>query len=171
MNLSLIGKNALVGGASAGIGRAVAVELALLGAHVTLMARTESALQETVGILDTKQGQQHGYIVADFADSDALLEKVRQWLAQADVHILVNNTGGPPGGPITEASERFCPGLAQPPDLQSVAGAGGATGHEKSRIRAHPEYHQHLGKRAARQPRCFQYDALGSSRLGQNLGQ
>ena len=105
MNLSLIGKNALVGGASAGIGRAVAVELALLGAHVTLMARTESALQETVGILDTKQGQQHGYIVADFADSDALLEKVRQWLAQADIHILVNNTGGPPGGPITEATE------------------------------------------------------------------
>ncbi|HPI08894.1 MAG TPA: SDR family NAD(P)-dependent oxidoreductase, partial [Saprospiraceae bacterium] len=44
MNLSLLHKNALVGGASAGIGRAVASELALLGANVTLVARTETAL-------------------------------------------------------------------------------------------------------------------------------
>jgi len=105
MNLSLLHKNALVGGASAGIGRAVALELALLGANVTLVARTESALQETVGVLDTSQGQKHAYLVADFSDSHTLLEKVRLLLEQREIHILVNNTGGPPGGPITEASE------------------------------------------------------------------
>lgn len=104
MNLSLSGKNALVGGASAGIGRAVAVELAALGANVTLLARTESALSEAVASLDRSQGQQHGYLVADFADSAALLTQVNALLATQIVHILVNNTGGPPGGPITGAS-------------------------------------------------------------------
>ena len=48
MDLSLFGKNALVGGGSAGIGRAIAVELALLGANVTLLARTASSLSATI---------------------------------------------------------------------------------------------------------------------------
>ena len=104
MNLSLSGKNALVGGASAGIGRAVAVELALLGANVTLLARTESTLREAVASLDRSQGQQHGYLVVDFVDSPALLQQVNTLLATQTIHILVNNTGGPPGGPITAAS-------------------------------------------------------------------
>lgn len=104
MNLSLVGKNALVGGGSAGIGRAVAAELAALGANVILLARTESALQQAVAALDTSQGQQHGYLVADFSDSQLLLEKVMALLERQPVHILVNNTGGPPGGPIVEAS-------------------------------------------------------------------
>ena len=105
MNLSLLQKNALVGGASAGIGRAVALELAALGANVTLMARTETALKEAVQALDTSQGQTHGYLVVDFSDSADLQQKVLALLTQQEIHILVNNTGGPPGGPITEAAE------------------------------------------------------------------
>lgn len=105
MNLSLLQKNALVGGASAGIGRAVALELAALGANVTLMARTETALKEAVQALDTSQGQTHGYLVVDFSDSADLQQKVQALLTQQEIHILVNNTGGPPGGPITEAAE------------------------------------------------------------------
>ncbi len=104
MNLSLSGKNALVGGGSAGIGRAVALELAALGANVTLLARTESSLQEALALLDTSHGQRHHYLVADLTDSDALLEKVRALLTRHPVHILVNNTGGPPAGPIVEAA-------------------------------------------------------------------
>lgn len=103
MNLSLSGKNALVGGASAGIGRAVAIELAALGANVTLLARTEPALRESVAALATGSGQQHGYIVADFSDPAALAEKVRTLCETKAIHVLVNNTGGPPGGPIVEA--------------------------------------------------------------------
>lgn len=104
MDLSLLGKNALVGGASAGIGRAVAIELAALGARVTLLARTESSLQATLAALDTSKGQQHGYLVADFSDSAGLLQKVTALLEQGPIHVLVNNTGGPPGGPIVEQS-------------------------------------------------------------------
>lgn len=103
MNLSLRNKNALVGGASAGIGRAVAIELAALGANVTLVARTESTLQAALAELDTAQGQQHGYLVADFDDSQILLTKVTELLLRHPIHILVNNTGGPPGGPIVGA--------------------------------------------------------------------
>lgn len=103
MNLSLLNKNALVGGASAGIGQSVAIELASLGASVTLVARTESTLQAAVASLDVSQGQQHGYIVADFDDSQILLTKVSELLLRQPVHILVNNTGGPPGGPILGA--------------------------------------------------------------------
>ncbi len=103
MQLSLLHKNAFVGGSSAGIGRAVAVELAVLGANVTLVARTESALQEVLRQLDTSQGQQHRYLVADFDDSRALMSRVKELLAEQPFHVLVNNTGGPPGGPIVQA--------------------------------------------------------------------
>lgn len=104
MNISLRNKNALVGGASAGIGRATALELANLGANVTLVARTESTLKEAMAELDTSQGQNHSYISADFDDSQILLSRVAELLRGKTIHILVNNTGGPPGGPITEAT-------------------------------------------------------------------
>jgi 3-oxoacyl-[acyl-carrier protein] reductase len=103
MNLSLLGKNALVGGASAGIGRAAATELAILGANVILVARTEQTLQEALKSLDTTRGQQHQYIVADYADPAPLLEQIRHFVSKAPIHILVNNTGGPPGGTIAAA--------------------------------------------------------------------
>ncbi len=100
MNLSLIKKNALVGGASAGIGRAVAIELAAMGANVTLVARTEGTLQTALAELDQSRGQRHGYLVADFDDSQILLTKISELLQKQPIHVLVNNTGGPPGGPI-----------------------------------------------------------------------
>ncbi len=103
MNLSLLNKNALVGGASAGIGRAVAIELAALGANVFVLARTESTLIETLHALDTSQGQQHDYVVADYADSQLLMSRVGAVLEAHSIHVLVNNTGGPPGGPIIDA--------------------------------------------------------------------
>jgi 3-oxoacyl-[acyl-carrier protein] reductase len=103
LNLSLLNRHALVGGASAGIGRAVALELAALGAHVTLLARTESSLQAAVAELDRSQGQQHGYLAVDFSNPADVLRQVEQLLTERPAHILVNNTGGPPGGPITGA--------------------------------------------------------------------
>ena len=51
MDLNLSGKHALVCGGSEGIGRAATIELAQLGADVTVLARREAALQAVVDAL------------------------------------------------------------------------------------------------------------------------
>lgn len=103
MNLSLKGKNALVGGSSKGIGHAVAIELALLGANVTLVSRSPERLHDALTELDASQGQQHDFLIADFTDSDDVHRKVMGLTSGKHIHILVNNTGGPPGGAASEA--------------------------------------------------------------------
>lgn len=109
MNLNLTNKTAIVCGSTQGIGRATAIELALMGANVTLMARNESSLQQTLSLLDTSKSQIHRYIVADFFDNSKVKAAIDAYLAiYPDVHILINNTGGPTGGPIVEAqNEQF----------------------------------------------------------------
>lgn len=105
MDLNLHTKQAIVCGSTQGIGKATALELALLGASVTLIARNEEKLQQTLTELDTSQGQQHDYLVADFFQPEILAEKIQAYVAQKEaVHILVNNTGGPAGGPILDAT-------------------------------------------------------------------
>jgi len=98
MDLDLSGKHALVCGGSAGIGRATAHELALLGASVTVSSRSVDALQTVVSALPTGTGQRHGWIVADAGKTDALREQVKALVDDRPVQILVNNSGGPPGG-------------------------------------------------------------------------
>lgn len=104
MDLNLAGKSAMVCGSTQGIGLAAARELSLLGASITLVARSEASLQNALGTLSPSQGKPHGYIVADFNQPDQLRASLRLWLAQGNVaQILVNNTGGPAGGPIVDA--------------------------------------------------------------------
>ena len=103
MDLDLTGRHALVCGASEGIGRATALELALLGADVTVLARRAEALQDVVATLPRSGAQQHGWIAADVANTDALGAQVAALAAGKPVHILDNNTGGPPGGPAHSA--------------------------------------------------------------------
>ena len=99
MDLDLTGRHALVCGASEGIGRAAAHELAALGADVTVMARRADALQSVVDALPRRDGQRHGLLVADVSQRDHLGAKVAALAGERPVHILVNNSGGPPGGP------------------------------------------------------------------------
>ena len=103
MNLDLKNKRAIVCGSTQGIGKAVAIELALLGANVTLIARNEEALNKTKAELDQSKGQQHDHICADFTQPEELRNKIQQYIAKNTVNILVNNTGGPAGGPIIDA--------------------------------------------------------------------
>lgn len=104
MNLDLINKNAIVCGSTQGLGRASAVELALLGANVTLVARNEATLKETLLTLDSSKGQQHSYFVADFSKSEEVKKGIENHLkTNPIIHILVNNTGGPAGGTIIDA--------------------------------------------------------------------
>jgi 3-oxoacyl-[acyl-carrier protein] reductase len=104
MKLDLGGRHALVCGGSEGIGRAAAIELARLGADVTLLARREDALREAVAGLPKNENQRHAYLVADVSQAKALGDAVAALAADRPVHILVNNTGGPPGGAAHAAS-------------------------------------------------------------------
>jgi 3-oxoacyl-[acyl-carrier protein] reductase len=104
MNLDLKNKRAIVCGSTQGIGKAVAMELALLGANVTLIARNEQALKQTKSELSNNGSQLHSYICADFSEPQKLKELVEQFIQRSGfVNILVNNTGGPPAGPIVNA--------------------------------------------------------------------
>ncbi len=104
MNLSLKNKNALVCGGSKGIGKASAIELALLGANVTLVARNEERLKLTLAELDLSQGQQHDFLLIDFSDTEDLKTKIGASLGAKNYHVLINNTGGPPAGPVVNAT-------------------------------------------------------------------
>ena len=103
MDLDLTGRHALVCGASAGIGRAAAHELALLGADVTVLARRAEALQDVATALPRRGAQRHGWIAADVARTDELRAQAQALVADRPVQILVNNTGGPPAGTAHDA--------------------------------------------------------------------
>jgi 3-oxoacyl-[acyl-carrier protein] reductase len=104
MNLDLTGKRAVVCGSTQGIGKASALELAWLGASVTLLARNEETLKQTLKELSTDAGQKHDYRVADFNKPDELQKQIVAYTAEHAVHILINNTGGPAPGPAIDAA-------------------------------------------------------------------
>ena len=104
MNLDLTKKNALVCGSTQGIGKASAIALADLGANVTLVARNEEKLKAVLAELPNKY-QEHTYVVADFTNPEEVGQKVAEQLERVGTyHILVNNTGGPAGGPVFSAT-------------------------------------------------------------------
>lgn len=104
MNLKLNNKNALIAGSSAGIGLATAKELALFGSNCILMARNEEKLKVALTELDTSQGQQHSFVVADFYNQDQVKKVINDLVKEKTIHILINNSGGPPAGPILNAT-------------------------------------------------------------------
>jgi 3-oxoacyl-[acyl-carrier protein] reductase len=105
MNLSLKNKNAVVCGSTSGIGKAIAFELANLGASLTLIARDEKRLLKTLNNLSDDESQKHNFIAVDFSDPELLKSKIQEHIFQYPaVHILINNTGGPEAGEITEAN-------------------------------------------------------------------
>jgi 3-oxoacyl-[acyl-carrier protein] reductase len=106
VDLSLRGRHALVCGASAGIGQATAVALASLGATVTLLARNHAKLQSLRPILMQAGAQETHMLAADLGDRPALRQAVEAHVAASGpIHILVNNAGGPPSGPLLQAKE------------------------------------------------------------------
>ena len=108
--IPLDGKRALVCGSTQGIGRACALEFARLGAQVTLLARDAAALDRVREELASASGKNsrtvhHASLRADFSDSEAVRSVVKRHLeATGPVAILLNNTGGPPPGPIADAA-------------------------------------------------------------------
>lgn len=107
MDLSLEGKNAIVCGSTQGIGKASAVELAKLNANITLLARNESKLQKTVEELAKISNKSFNYLVADFSNPEQVEKIIGKYVKVSHpIHILINNTGGPSGGPIIKANKQ-----------------------------------------------------------------
>jgi len=98
MDLDLREKNALVCGSTQGIGKATALELASLGATITLLARDETKLKSTLNELSSEQSQKHNFVAADFNFPDQVKSAIDKLVSETEFHILINNTGGPPAG-------------------------------------------------------------------------
>jgi 3-oxoacyl-[acyl-carrier protein] reductase len=90
---SLEGKTALVTGASQGIGRACAIELARTGANVALAARNEQKLAEVAAEIAAAGGTAHAFAI-DIGSEDSIKAGAKAALAHfGSVEILVNNAG------------------------------------------------------------------------------
>ncbi len=112
METRLDHRHAIVCGASRGIGLACAEALARLGASVTLVARNAEALARIADGLPTDQNQHHQWVSADFSKPEELRTQFESLLESHPAQILINNTGGPPPGPIAEAEgEAFLDGM------------------------------------------------------------
>jgi 3-oxoacyl-[acyl-carrier protein] reductase len=103
LNINLQDKTALVCGASKGIGKAVALALAEAGASVILLARSAEPLEQIIQELPKSHGQHHQALVADMSDVQDINKKILVLASSKKIDILVNNTGGPPGGSIISA--------------------------------------------------------------------
>jgi len=113
MDLQLIGKRAIVTGASRGIGKAIARSLAEEGVDVAIVARTLEPLQAAAVALSASTGRRIIPIVGDTGDDrsvEALVDAAARELGGID--ILVNNAATPGGaGPAGRLAEVTGQGL------------------------------------------------------------
>jgi 3-oxoacyl-[acyl-carrier protein] reductase len=108
MIINLQGKNAVVCGSTQGIGKAIAKQLALSGASIILVARNNEKLNTTLAELDISQNQKHTCYVADYSNVNEVKTIANTIALNHTIHILINNTGGPPAGKAIDAkAEEF----------------------------------------------------------------
>jgi len=104
MKLALNGKTAIVCGSTQGIGFAAAKALSELGANTVLVARNEEKLKSAINQLpELRPEQTHTYLVADFTQPEQLKTRIEKFVENRSIEILINNTGGPAGGPANAA--------------------------------------------------------------------
>ena len=99
MDLGLTSKVAMVGGASRGLGYAVARALAAEGAQVSIAAREERAIRQAGDTLARETGGAVLPVAADLSRADEIARWHADTIAQyGGVDLLFANTGGPPAG-------------------------------------------------------------------------
>ena len=105
MNLSFKGKTILVGGATDGIGWACVKQFCALGANIILLGRNEQKLSQRLEEISNIEGSLFTLSV-DFTKPDELEDSLRKFISENNlqIDIVVNNTGGPAGGPLEKAS-------------------------------------------------------------------
>lgn len=102
MDLNLVGKTALITGASKGIGRAVAEVLADEGCNLVLVSRSATELEAVRTEIMTKTKVRVEIVAADLADGSNVDRLARDFPA---IDILVNNAGAIPGGALVDIDE------------------------------------------------------------------
>jgi 3-oxoacyl-[acyl-carrier protein] reductase len=107
MDLGLKNKIAMVGGASKGLGFAVARALAAEGAHVCIASRDAASIGRAAETIGRETGSRAVAVAADLSASDA----IERWHAEAMKHfggvdLLFANTGGPPTGMALSFDDR-----------------------------------------------------------------
>ncbi|HRG31888.1 MAG: SDR family oxidoreductase [Saprospiraceae bacterium] len=103
IQIDLAGKNALICGASKGIGRAIAIQMANAGASIMAVSRNQIELSQLVSELPKSDNQVHSAICADLSNLEELSIIMSKLANEKNIHIVVNNTGGPPSGPLSKA--------------------------------------------------------------------
>lgn len=103
MNLDLKGKTALVCGSTQGIGWASAQALAALGARCVLFSRNEEKLKNNVDALGKINMENHAFLSADFSKPEEVRSVINEYCQTHEIDILINNSGGPAAGKISEA--------------------------------------------------------------------
>ena len=98
MDLGLAGRRALVLGASRGLGGATARALVAEGANV--VAASRSGRTDWAADLAAEMRARVGAVSLDLASSDSCAAALDAVLAAGPVDILINNSGGPPAGPV-----------------------------------------------------------------------
>ena len=93
MDFGIAGKKAIVGGASAGLGKACAISLAREGVDVNIVARTRANIEATADEIRTATGVKVTPVAVDITTDDGRAEVLK---ACPEPDILVNNSGGPP---------------------------------------------------------------------------
>jgi len=106
MELGLKGKTALVGGASRGLGLAIAETLAAEGANLVICSRDRKAIDDAAEAIATDACAEVLPVAADLSraeDIEKLLQSATRTFGSID--ILVHNTGGPPAGDFFDHDE------------------------------------------------------------------
>jgi 3-oxoacyl-[acyl-carrier protein] reductase len=107
MDLGLRGKIAMVGGASKGLGFAVARALAGEGVHVCIASRDATAIQRAADTIRAETGGSPLPVTADLSRADAIAAWHEATLQQfGGVDLLFANTGGPPAGSALAFDDR-----------------------------------------------------------------
>ena len=103
MEINLQNKTAWVFGGSKGIGRSIAIQLSKAGANILLIARKKADLQKTLKELCVKKHQEHDYLSIDMGQVELLTRTLKNYRNTHSVDIVINNSGGPAGGPAHTA--------------------------------------------------------------------
>ncbi|XP_070493002.1 hydroxysteroid dehydrogenase-like protein 1 isoform X1 [Chironomus tepperi] len=90
---SQYGQWAVVTGATDGIGKSYALELAKRGMNICLVSRTESKLVAVANEIEKTHKVLTKYIIADFSKGESIYENIDRQLKDIDIGILVNNVG------------------------------------------------------------------------------